>query len=91
MRRRALSVFAFAVVMLVAAKASASFHYMKIVEVFAGAPAAPNAHYVQLQMYFAGQNLVSAHTLHVYNDHTVSYMRNAREVEIGPEPRLKHL
>ena len=27
--------------------------------------------------------------LHVYDDHTVSYLRNGREVEIGPEPRLK--
>jgi hypothetical protein len=27
--------------------------------------------------------------LHVYDDHTVSYMRNGREIEIGPEPRLK--
>jgi hypothetical protein len=27
--------------------------------------------------------------LHVYDDHTVSYMRNDREVEIGSEPRLK--
>ena len=28
-------------------------------------------------------------SLHVYDDHTVSYMRNGREVQIGPEPRLK--
>jgi len=28
-------------------------------------------------------------SLHVYDDHTVSYMRNEREIEIGPEPRLK--
>jgi hypothetical protein len=27
--------------------------------------------------------------LHVYADHTVSYMRNDREVEIGSEPRLR--
>lgn len=27
--------------------------------------------------------------LHVYDDNTVSYMRNDREVEIGSEPRLK--
>jgi hypothetical protein len=27
--------------------------------------------------------------LHVYDDHTVSYMRNGREVETGAEPRLK--
>jgi hypothetical protein len=28
-------------------------------------------------------------SLHVYDNHTVSYMRNGREVEIGAEPRLK--
>jgi len=28
-------------------------------------------------------------SLHVYDDHTVSYMRNEREVDIGSEPRLK--
>jgi hypothetical protein len=27
--------------------------------------------------------------MHVFDDHFVSYMRNEREVEIGPEPRLK--
>jgi hypothetical protein len=27
--------------------------------------------------------------LRVYDDHTVSHLRNGREVEIGPEPRLK--
>ncbi len=28
-------------------------------------------------------------SLHVFDDHMVSYLRNGREVEIGPEPRLK--
>ncbi len=28
-------------------------------------------------------------SLHVYDDHTVSYLRDGREVEIGSEPRLK--
>ena len=28
-------------------------------------------------------------SLHVFDDHTVSYLRNGREVEIGSEPRLK--
>jgi hypothetical protein len=64
--RRALSLFAAAVVMLVSAKAAASFHLMKVVEVFAGSAAQPNASYVQLQMYAAGQNLVGGHTLHIY-------------------------
>ena len=64
--RRALSLFAAAVVMLVSAKASASFHLIKVVEVFAGSAAQPNTSYVQLQMYAAGQNLVGTHKLHVY-------------------------
>ena len=28
-------------------------------------------------------------SLHVFDDHTVSYLRNGREVQIGAEPRLK--
>lgn len=65
--RRALSSSAAALVMLVSAKASATYHEMKVVEVFAGSAAAPNASYVQLQMYSAGQNLVGGHVLHVYD------------------------
>jgi MYXO-CTERM domain-containing protein len=40
---------------------------MNVVEVFAGSAAAPNASYVQLQMYSAGQNFVGGHTVHVYD------------------------
>ena len=65
--RKALSLSAAALVMLVSAKASASFHVMKVVEVFAGSAAAPNASYVQLQMYLGGQTQVSGHMLHVYD------------------------
>lgn len=65
--RRALSLIAAAFVMLVSAKASASYHLMKVVEVFAGSTAAPNASYVQLQMYSSGQNFVGDHILHVYD------------------------
>jgi hypothetical protein len=64
--RKALSFVAAAVVMLVSAKASASYHLMKVVEVFAGSAAQPNASYVQLQMYAAGQTFVNTRTLHVY-------------------------
>lgn len=64
--RKALSLFAAAVVMLVSAKASASFHLMKVVEVFAGSAAHPNSSYVQLQMYSPGQNLVTGHFVHVF-------------------------
>jgi hypothetical protein len=65
--RKALSSFAAAAVLLVSAKASASYHEIKVVEVFAGSAAAPNASYVQLQMYSAGQNFVGGKVLHVYN------------------------
>ena len=65
--RKALSLSAAALVMLVSAEASAGFHVMKVVEVFAGSAAAPNASYVQLQMYSAGQNFVGGHLLHVYD------------------------
>ena len=36
-----------------------SFHLIKIKEVYAGSQASPNAQYVVLQMYAAGQNLVN--------------------------------
>lgn len=48
--------------LLVATNASASFHFMQIVEVYAG----PNS-YVQLQMYAAGQNFTAGHSIRVYN------------------------
>jgi cysteine-rich repeat protein len=47
--------------------ALASFHFMKIVEVFGGTPAAPNAQYVVLQMYSGGQNAVTGHGITVYD------------------------
>ena len=64
--RRALSLSAAALVMLLSAKASAGFHEMKVVEVFAGSAAAPNASYVQLAMYSQGQTFVAGHIVHVY-------------------------
>ncbi len=66
LRSLALSATLFAVA-LAPASASASFHFMKIVEVFAGTAAAPNAQYVVLQMYAAGQNMVGTHSIIVYN------------------------
>ena len=47
--------------------ASATFHLMKIREIFPGTTAAPGAQYVMLQMYFAGQNLVSGHFIRVFD------------------------
>jgi hypothetical protein len=49
--------------MLASAKASAAFHIMKVVQVYAS----PTASYVQLQMYAAGQTVVSGHKITVYN------------------------
>ena len=47
--------------------AQAAFHLMKVVEVFAGTPAAPNAKYVVLQMYAANQGAVSGHKITLFN------------------------
>lgn len=61
--RRAFALFAGAVVMMVSAKASAAFHIMKVVQVYA----ATSGSYVELQMYTAGQNFVNGHTITVYD------------------------
>ncbi|HEX5609354.1 MAG TPA: hypothetical protein VFX45_04590 [Solirubrobacterales bacterium] len=53
---------------LAAAPAQASFHLMKIREVFAGSAANPDAAYVELQMYASGQNFVAGHSIRVYDD-----------------------
>src|SRR5262245_60965150 len=45
----------------------ASFHEMKIREIFPGTAGLPNAQYVMLQMYSAGQNLVGGHFIRVYD------------------------
>lgn len=47
--------------------ASATFHLVKIVEVFPGSAADPTAQYVVLQMYFPSQTLVSGHSLKVFD------------------------
>jgi cysteine-rich repeat protein len=47
--------------------AQANFHLMKVVEVFLGTPAAPNAQYVVLQMYSPGQDQVAGHKITVFN------------------------
>lgn len=54
-----------------AAPAHAAFHLMKIAEVFAGTPAAPNARYVVLQMYAGGQNIVGNHSIQVFDSSNV--------------------
>lgn len=50
-----------------AAPAAATFHLMQIREVYPGSAAAPEAEYVELQMWAAGQNLVEGHVLRSYD------------------------
>jgi hypothetical protein len=54
---------AFAALAAGASDASATFHLMKIREVYPGSAASPEAGYVELQMYASGQNLVGGHSI----------------------------
>lgn len=56
-----------AAVFAASAPAAAAFHLMKVVEVFPGAAASPDAQYVVLQMYENRQNFVSGHDLTVFD------------------------
>jgi cysteine-rich repeat protein len=47
--------------------AQASFHLMKVVEVFPGTAASPSAQYVVIQMYATGENFVGGHAITVFN------------------------
>jgi cysteine-rich repeat protein len=47
--------------------ASATFHLIKIVEIFPGTAASPTAQYIMLQMYSDGQNHVAGRSLLFYN------------------------
>ena len=47
--------------------AQATFHLMKVVEVFPGTAASPSAQYVVIQMYASGENLVGGHAITVFN------------------------
>lgn len=51
----------------IALPAQAAFHLMKVVEVFAGAPASPSAQYVVIQMYSANQANLLGHKVIVYD------------------------
>ncbi|QSX77378.1 FG-GAP-like repeat-containing protein [Agrilutibacter solisilvae] len=66
-RSRSGLAMALAVAAVMSAPAQATFHLMKIVEVFPGTAASPSAQYVVLQMYAGGQNFVSGHDLVVFN------------------------
>ena len=50
-----------------ASPALATFHLIKVKEVFPGTASAPSAQYVMLQAYAAGQNFLSGHKLHIYD------------------------
>jgi cysteine-rich repeat protein len=52
---------------LPASPAPDTFHLIKIREFFPGSTVAPNAQYIVLQMYFAGQNLVSGHAVRIFD------------------------
>ena len=52
---------------LFAAPASATFHLMSIREIYPGSEANKGAEYVEMQMYAAGQNFVSGHSVTIYN------------------------
>jgi cysteine-rich repeat protein len=56
-------IFAAALSLLAPLQAFASFHLMKVVEVFPGSPQNPNAQYVVLQMYANGQTFVGNHSV----------------------------
>lgn len=59
---------AVAAMLVNAAPAAATFHLMQIREVYAGSAAAPEADYVELQMWAAGQNHVEGHVLRSYDE-----------------------
>jgi hypothetical protein len=67
MRLRALWFLLLALAVLPQREARAAFHFMKVVEVFPGTAADPNAQFIELQMWFDGQNLVSGHSTYVYD------------------------
>jgi hypothetical protein len=52
--------------LLPAAPALATFHLMQVREIYPGSAADPEAEYVELQMWSAGQNLVGGHILRSY-------------------------
>jgi hypothetical protein len=65
MLRRAATIAALGLALAVP-PASATFHEMSIREVYPGSLAEPEAEYVELQMWAAGQNLVEGHSLKAY-------------------------
>ncbi|MEA2460120.1 MAG: hypothetical protein QOH90_297 [Actinomycetota bacterium] len=54
-------------IMLTSTQAQASFHLMKITEIYAGSGANLASQFIELQMYSSGQNLVGGQSVDVYN------------------------
>jgi hypothetical protein len=80
--------------MLPVAPASANVHFMSIREVFGGSVAAPNARYIELQMYSSGQNFTTGSQLEFFDGsgasiriltltNNVTNSQNQRTVLIG--------
>jgi cysteine-rich repeat protein len=68
MRAKSMTVAIAGLLFAVAAfSAQASFHLMKVVEVFPGTAASPSAQYVVIQMYATGENFVGGHAITVFN------------------------
>jgi len=67
MRTRVTLVTMFLCAWLAPRPALANFHLMKLVEVFPGTAAAPQAQYVVLQMYSGGQTVVGGHSIIVFD------------------------
>ena len=67
MIRRRLAALAVAVALAVPTLASASQHLMRVVEIFPGTAAQPNAQYIVLQMYDANQEFVGGYSATVYD------------------------
>jgi hypothetical protein len=63
----AVAILATALLAVLPATASATFHEISVREVFSGSAASSNAEYVELQMWSVGQELVGGHVLHTYS------------------------
>jgi len=67
MERKLIATACAAGLLIASAPALATFHLMKVVEVFPGTAASPNAQYVVIQMYASGQQFVGGHAITVFN------------------------
>ncbi|MFT3921514.1 MAG: DUF4215 domain-containing protein [Myxococcales bacterium] len=74
MKRAILSLLVGAGALAHAQSAHANHHLMSISEVFAGTALKPNASYIELQMYAMGQNVLSQHTVQVFDAAGVSVL-----------------